>query len=148
MAYQVYRQPRKTAAPPLEFPSPAVVDLRVSGIGSDVFFGPVADLSQGEVIVMFRPSGGVDRVLVDGMIVPKGNTIFFLIGRGDQFGDALARVNDSDSLWIGIRSRTGAISAAENGLSPSDAAGTLLTPGQRILESLRLINTSTGLGAR
>jgi prepilin-type N-terminal cleavage/methylation domain-containing protein len=112
--FQIIRRPTKTSASPLELPRNSAVDLSVSGYGSPFTFGspfaPPADGSgarfrqiqpQYDVVIMFSPSGGIDRVhyishdptFPSFWEIPQGS-IHVMLARDDQVGrDILGNPN-------------------------------------------------------
>jgi type II secretory pathway pseudopilin PulG len=118
--FQIYRAPQRTPAAPLELPTPAVVDLLgcgigATGIGTPQFVDPTVPVSpnvDNSVIILFSPSGRVDRVYVNGRSDPPVGPIHLLVGRVDQVG--LANLQDSKNLWVTIGHRTGHITTSPN----------------------------------
>jgi hypothetical protein len=122
--FQIFRQPQRTAAQPLELPTPAVVDQQDTGVGADGIGIPLAvDTSAipdpnvpHPVTIMFSPSGRIDRVWVRGASdIPLG-PIHLMIGRVDQIG--AANLRDPNSLWVSIGNRTGLITTSANYVQP------------------------------
>ncbi len=109
--FQIFRQPRITAAAPLELPVPAAIDLSMSGIGAQGFqFNGYTE----PVVMTFRPQGGLDRIYTGGNGSDPLRTLeplFLLIGRADQVGEA--NINDNRSQWMSI-TRVGAMHMLQN----------------------------------
>ena len=122
--FQIFRQPQRTAAAPLELPTPAVVDLQGTGVGADGIGIPLEVNTSvipdptvpHPVTIMFSPSGRIDRLWVRGASdVPQG-PIHLMVGRVDQIGPA--NLKDPNSLWVSIGHRTGLITTSANYVQP------------------------------
>lgn len=125
-AFQVLRQPFKTAAQPLQMPDGTVVDLDFSGLdGLSPFDVP------GAVIVTFTPGGSVAYVYfqpTDGttyapLFTRTSAALHFLVGkrefRGgpDQSGlDNCRNLIDLKNFWVTINPVSGRVKTDENGI--------------------------------
>jgi type II secretory pathway pseudopilin PulG len=159
LPYQILRKPIKSGATPLQLPAGTVVDLPMSGQGADA--ATVTDASSGTgstvpvdlsnpqhnpknwaagaapIIVMFSPSGSVERVLYPEFPEGRGkpaepdsfSTIYLLIGRRDKMDPDCprpsgylpsanlyvdtAKPDTSErvltNLWVAINPRTGMV---------------------------------------
>jgi hypothetical protein len=139
VAYQITRQPTRSAAKPLQLVAGSCVDLEVSGmsiIGTQ-FAAKNVQATNGNwvydnqpVVILFHPSGSVSRVyygvnngtLVALQDVEPSGTIYLLVGRTEQSAPpppatlTVERTNlqDATATWLAIADRTGAITVAEN----------------------------------
>jgi len=121
--FQIFRQPSKSAVPPLQLPEGTVIDLTSSGWGlSNAFPNGTAY----PVLLTFTPGGRVDSLYYDGQPVQRPTApVNFLIGRREAAG--LENLQDPKNLWISIGSLTGKITTTENtagasGLTPAGLA--------------------------
>jgi prepilin-type N-terminal cleavage/methylation domain-containing protein len=128
--FQVFRQPIRSSIPPLELPNGIVIDLGWSGIGyvGQEMASAVAGTS--DVVVMFAPTGAVDRVYGFSTALP--GTIHFLVGRVEQvtqLAESSAKTNivDGTASWVSIGHLTGTVTTSENYadgvVAASNAAG-------------------------
>lgn len=144
MPYQIFRKPQRTPAAPLEIPTPAVVDFFDSGEGAEGVGVPrfidtnyqrpaaagmnnqpsAAGLAKREsVIIMFSPSGRVDRIFVRGASSVPLAPIHLLVGRTDKMG--MSNLRDPHSLWVSIGNRTGRITTSPNKSVLSSGGGNM-----------------------
>jgi len=146
LPYQVFRQPEKSGSMPMEMAPGAVIDLSMSGFGLSDEFRFDNDIVIGNpntlvkeiqfVSIVFGPSGGVTRVLVNkynhntnqteiDTHMPTA-TLHLLVGKIDGvLLDDIANVNtaddletnieNSESLWVSIGHQAGRVTTAENG---------------------------------
>lgn len=153
--YQIMRQPVRTSTPPLQLPEGIVIDLASSGVTPpwtgppQPWAGTTADTSsltlsfcpldtsnapvfQSDVIpivVLFSPTGSVERIAVSGpnpslpgqtlpYALPPTAPIYFLLGLREKVPAAGSANNenwrDPTSLWITIYPRTGLVTSTEN----------------------------------
>jgi len=117
--YKIFRQHVKSAAAPLQLPSPAVIDLTLSGPDQAQpgnqpvywYFGP-NDTSP--VIIMFAPDGSVSQVYA-GQNAPATHPITpicLLVGNRQNVNDPNPQNWNSqsfNSLWVAINPPTGLI---------------------------------------
>jgi hypothetical protein len=127
--YQVFRQPVKSAVPPLQLPDGNVVDLTASGVGSVANASGVVGLFSGTTpyqnpVVTFAPTGEVDLVYDGTSVYRPPSTIYFLIGRRDGMSDVNSNtistaanpqnLYDLNNLWVSIGVGTGLVATSEN----------------------------------
>ena len=124
--FQVFRQPRRTSAAPLELPAPAAVDLSLSGTGlrdAGTFDFFVQDAASGGFAITFAPSGQVDTVYLSLGLGPQKfrpmGTIFLMVGKTNQVGQVTddqtpVNLQDPHNLWISIAHRTGQVTINPN----------------------------------
>ncbi len=135
--YQIIRQPVKTSTPPLQLPEGIVVDLAASGASTPVTNFCITDqtnaslfpLDTSAIIVMFSPSGGVERLYCSLQVAnpnvapvphlqPPIGPIFFLLGQRERIPSANNQTEenwrDPTSLWITIFPQTGLVTSTEN----------------------------------
>ncbi len=163
--YQIQLNPRRSSAMPLQLPGGVAIDLKYSGIGGVTnmlnsstpanpplgleFWDNQATPSDLPVIIVFRPSGDVVRIINMGEDNPPAGTIHLLVGKIEQV-DTLAKdtpetpnpirwsttqaatfphyenLVDGRCLWISIGHRTGLVTSSENGwnFDPDEDAST------------------------
>jgi prepilin-type N-terminal cleavage/methylation domain-containing protein len=140
-AYQIYRQPRKTADPPAQVPIGSVVDLEYAGFSSgwlgalDQLPAPNPKLSYHQpVIVLFGPSGNLESVYWgrkdrnaqanDPGVLENHAAITspwcFLIGQPEPQGDTAVTQGKKnhlnyDNVWIAINPQSGLVTTSEVG---------------------------------
>ncbi len=110
-----------SASAPLQLPGDMVVDLSCSGTELDpqrfnAMFSGTLDTSP--ILIMFSPTGSVDRLYINGMEEHVITPIYLMIGRRDRLAppgpeDNLANWQDLKNLWLSINPRTGSVKAAE-----------------------------------
>ncbi len=110
--YQVFRQPVRTSAPPMQLPEGIVFDLSVSGMGSTLFntanynTTPTSDpppiqepLVRFDPTIIFSPSGRVEWVNNNlGQLVRPTDPIYLLLGRRELMFDVTNRGADGRDL--------------------------------------------------
>ena len=134
--FQIFRQPAKTARAPLVLPESIAIDLLFSGDAGELF-APANPSDPTPVIIMFSPTGVVDRLYhSEGappvlQSEPPTGPIFLLLGRREKMPLDLSDnsmpirdrpVNDLEqnnlvdltNLWISIQPQTGHIASTEN----------------------------------
>lgn len=143
--FKIIRQPStagttlKSANPPLQLPESLVIDLQFSGVDSntnplaqDFIWAGANDFGP---IVMFSPSGAIDRVYYAATYAIPTSTVHFLLGKREQVADGTAYIAannttaspagtnlaDLDNLWISIHPQTGLVT--------STPLGDINTPG-------------------
>ncbi len=117
--YKIFRQHVKSAAAPLQLPSPAVIDLTLSGPDQAQpgnqpvywYFGP-NDTSP--VIIMFAPDGSVSQVYAgqNASATHPITPICLLVGNRQNVNDPNPQNWNSqsfNSLWVAINPPTGLI---------------------------------------
>ncbi|HTN74190.1 MAG TPA: prepilin-type N-terminal cleavage/methylation domain-containing protein [Pirellulaceae bacterium] len=136
--FQVYRQPVRASGAPLELPPGTAIDLAYSGVGQSgvEMIGGTAD-----IVIMFTPTGAIERVYGFGNASSIPGTIHFLIGRVDKLSElqdtpgdvATGNLGDPSNSWISIGHLTGTVSTAENYVL--DPATTNVTSARTIAAS-------------
>jgi type II secretory pathway pseudopilin PulG len=128
--YKFYRQPVTSSATPLELPSVVSLDLQSSGTDSDPsLFTPITSdvnsTSPSPIIIMFSPSGAMDRVYFNNSPRMIREPLYLLIGRRDRVQvaqDVTAATLENQqpnwfsptSIWMTVSPLTGIVSAKEN----------------------------------
>ncbi|MCL4206882.1 MAG: hypothetical protein KJ000_30745 [Pirellulaceae bacterium] len=126
MKYQVFRSPQKSGITPMEFTGGAVIDLSVSGVG---LTGREFATATTPIIIMFSPTGSVDRILGQGMPVIPPSTIHLLIGslsnmmepgeNSTAFSvDYNKNLETTANLWVSVSLHTGTVVTAPNAWEP------------------------------
>jgi prepilin-type N-terminal cleavage/methylation domain-containing protein len=129
VAFQIFRQPVRSSAAPMQLPEGAVIDLASSGLGSGTFNTgtPTSPIVAYNPVVTFSPNGSVDYVGVPQLQRPN-NPIFFLLGRRDLMPDA-SKTGTNENLydpttlqhlqnfWISIGYQTGHVSVTEQAVN-------------------------------
>lgn len=129
--YQIVRRPTRTSAVPIQLTEGAVVDLSVSGIGTD-FFGFGSSVTD-PVILMFSPGGSISDVYLNGVSVGStSQPVSFMIGRSDGVAQhnvispnnsenvsfdntrTIWNLRDLNNLWVSVGGQTGMVSTSEN----------------------------------
>lgn len=109
---KIYRQPVKSVASALQLPSPAVIDLTLSGPDTVQPNGTTTFWGSGPVTIMFAPDGTIDQVLVGGVATHPVTPICLLIGKRENVNDPdPKKLNSQDlsCLWVAINPWTGLI---------------------------------------
>jgi hypothetical protein len=120
--YQVFRSPQKSSVTPMEFSGGAVIDLSASGVG---LTGREFATATTPVIIMFSPTGSVDRILGQGMPVIPPSTIHLLVGSLSNMMEPGANstafsvdynknLEVTANLWVSISLHTGTVVTAQN----------------------------------
>ena len=126
LPFQILRSPQKSSVTPMEFSGGAVIDLSVSGVG---LTGREFATATTPVIIMFSPTGSVDRILGQGMPVIPPSTIHLLIGslsnmmepgeNSTAFSvDYNKNLEVTANLWVSISLHTGTVVTAQNAWEP------------------------------
>jgi len=126
--FQIYRYPRKTAAAPLELPPSSSIDLSLSGVGSA---GTELAAGTTPVIILFNPSGYVDRIISSGYTGRPAGTVHFLVGRSDQI--AGLNLSDLSNIWVSVGHQSGLI------VSTASAGGADVASARQIARSAQSI---------
>lgn len=134
LPFQVFRSPILSDVTPLQLPTGTVIDLTQSGIG---LTGNEMAASTMPPIIMFHPSGAVDRLLNVSFTVP--GTIHLLVGRVDKVSTlepdtTKQNLTDPTAAWISIGHLTGTVTTAEN-VVPGDLSVMNLAMGRSIAQS-------------
>jgi type II secretory pathway pseudopilin PulG len=122
MPYRIFRAPIKGAAQPLELPAGAIVDFTASGEHPFTTGQPLNQFSDGggDVVILFSPTGGVDRIYIGGTAyLSPTNSIYLLIGKREKLlntyqagninPDTMTNYQDQNNLWVVINPQTGLI---------------------------------------
>ena len=136
--FQIFQAPVRTSGRPLQLSGGACVDLGNSGFGIDgLQFWTGLATDEYPVVIMFFPSGGVERIVVGGVPVSPTGMIHLLVGttggldlaanspespngiRVSAFDDTIVNYNQNiangESVWVSVGHRTGSISSSQNG---------------------------------
>lgn len=145
--FQVLLNPRRSSAAPLALPRGTVIDLEYSGVG-----GVAGSGSQGRefirsstddtspVVIVFRPSGDIERLSYALSPQPANGTVHLLVGSFEEIGQPSedlpnpiptsptdntpftygANIADGASLWVSIGHRNGVVTSSPNGWSLSN----------------------------
>ncbi len=133
LPYEIKRAPVRSPATPLALPGDTVVDLSMSGVGTDgrqfdPFYGSSAPIlpANSPVFITFNPSGGIDYVFVGNLSFRPFGPVHLLIGRRQNVVDpdpmvtdfsdptVVKNLTDPSCLWLTINHRTGSITTTEN----------------------------------
>jgi len=115
--FQFYPAPKKSSLMPIQLPSRAVVDIKLSGIGDAGQFAPSATVP---VRIMFTPTGDFVQIFHPGE--PTGedlddNAYLFVGKAGRTTASADIEDNhliDGEAIWISLSPRNGSVTSAEN----------------------------------
>jgi prepilin-type N-terminal cleavage/methylation domain-containing protein len=135
LPFQVYRSPILSNANPLQLPTGTVIDLTSSGIGQSGT--EMAATTTLPPIIMFHPSGSVDRLLNVSFTAP--GTIHLLVGRVDKVptlepDTTKQNLTDPTASWVSIGYLTGTVTTAEN-VVPGDLSAMSVSMGRSIAQS-------------
>jgi len=140
LAFQIYLNPKRTSAAPLDFANGVAVDLAWSGMsasGTDFDSwkgGAPLTPDASPVIIVFTPGGQVERIYHNGSFTVPNGTIHLLVGKPETIqplsaGAANAAINPRDAadlnmqdqkhLWISITPQNGNVTTAENFYDPA-----------------------------
>ncbi|MFM9115165.1 MAG: Tfp pilus assembly protein FimT/FimU [Planctomycetota bacterium] len=133
LPFQLYLSPRKLSLQPLDVPAGVAIDLGYSGSGPlgtefDAWLPNNLTPNGSAVVLMFSPSGQVDRLYAGGAVVIPTSTMHFLVGANDQVQPLPAntpsptvnpRINDANiqnglALWVSVGPVNGNVTTAEN----------------------------------
>jgi prepilin-type N-terminal cleavage/methylation domain-containing protein len=139
--YQIFRQPVRSSAAPMQLPEGVVVDLinsgvTTSGVFPTTFVAPINWLTTPPVpwnaIITFAPSGRVDFVTLGtaGTLTRPTGPIFLLLGRRDLMADVSQTGNDDNlydstnttnaylqNFWVTVGYQTGLVTVTENAVN-------------------------------
>jgi type II secretory pathway pseudopilin PulG len=143
--YEIQRGPVRSIVTPVALPGDTVVDLSVSGAGTDgrqldPFNGSLAPIvpTQSPVMITFDPAGGIDYVYVGNVAFRPFGPVHLLVGRVQNVVDPLdpatdftddsvpKNLIDPSAFWVTINHRTGAVTTTENSDTSSLPATTTL----------------------
>jgi len=109
VTYQILRQPKPSAAAPLQLPMGMAVDLDYSGTDA-ASFGSGNNLP---VYILFSANGSLDRVQYGGSSTSVVDPIYLLVGRGDKVGEATdPNWADLSNFWVTLNPQTGMVTTA------------------------------------
>lgn len=186
--FEVFRRPRATTSTPLELPTGTAIVMNLSGVGMD-FVSPGIDgeepmmgsnprkqyigltefqrataprLSQMPLVIMFSPSGSVDRIYR--VLPPPGqehtplfarmppkrpqDKLYLFLGRDGV--DHWTNLNDSANIWVTIDPQNGAVNTSPNALPP-EAMASMTDINARLRAvalSRQLASTGQNMGGR
>jgi prepilin-type N-terminal cleavage/methylation domain-containing protein len=144
--FQIFRQPVRSSAAPMQLPEGVVVDLinsgvTTSGVFPTTFVPPINWLTTPPVpwnaIITFAPSGRVDFVTLGtaGTLTRPTGPIFLLLGRRDLMADVSQTGNDDNlydstnltnaylqNFWVTIGYQTGLVTVTENAVNSNVVA--------------------------
>jgi len=143
--FQIYRQPVKSAVAPLQLPGSVVIDLSVSGLSANEFYG--ADGSP--VTILFQPDGSIGCVLFSGSSLQPASKIHFLVGKSDQVppiavDSAHSNWHDPTCFWVTIQPTTGQITTSEN----ATVDPTITDPGVGVPVARQFADSGQSIGGR
>ena len=132
--FQIFRltRPSRSTMAPLQLPNSVAIDIINSGIGTTDRFTNANSTNVVDPLILFSPSGHVDRVVgeIDG--TPYNNlplgSIALLVGRPEKIGNE--NLVDGNNLWVAIGHNTGRITTVE--LDPNNGVADLATARQFI----------------
>ena len=116
VAFQVFRQPIKTAAEPAQLPAGTVIDLVQSKEGNQSLRGLMSE-SKHPIILTFGPGGSLDRIYHSGgrQVKPQG-AVYLLIGKLDKLGSGMTpntNIEELTNLWVSIGRQTGLVTTSK-----------------------------------
>jgi prepilin-type N-terminal cleavage/methylation domain-containing protein len=124
--YEIEFYPELSSDSPLELPTGTVVDLQFSGFGqSGNQFNATAPFP---LVLMFSPSGDVEKVIDNGTMTNQLSRIHFLVGTLNKAVDSstsggvnmpISNIADPACQWVSLNTRTGHVTTADN-LTPTD----------------------------
>ncbi len=161
VSFQIFRRPRPSAAPPVQLPNGAVIDLVISGYGYGSTFGNPSHttmLSESPITLMFNANGSVQQVfypyhdgsnLVEVSQAPS-STYHFHIGRIDQidFSNS-ANLGDLNNRWVSVNSQTGMVGVYENATVFGGGTTPQTLPqinGVNVAEARQFVRTGKSVG--
>jgi hypothetical protein len=146
-SFKIIRQPVKSIASALQLPSPAVIDLTWSGIGSlagspdpppwDIPPQPPNPMFLSPVTIMFSPNGSVDMVYryvaasSSYSATRVTSPIYLLVGSRQNVIDppnpsnTSTNLNNISNLWVAINAGTGLITVTDMASTNTGTATTI-----------------------
>jgi Tfp pilus assembly protein FimT len=130
-SFFVFRQPVRSTAQPLLLPEGIVVDLSLSGVGSDLFnstnYGaytpgstPIAPIVNCDPMIVFSPSGRLEWVTNKvGQLVRPLASVNLLMGRRELMFDVTAKGDPADLVFQNL-----------SPAPPASATNTLMPPAE------------------
>lgn len=144
LPFQIYLNPKRTQAQPIDLPNGVAVDLAWSGMGAggaefDALGGIVGTQAKAAPVgVLFSPGGQVERVYTgDGGYVLGDSTLHFLVASVETIqpvagGTLVPMVNpkigndrnleDQGHLWISVGASNAKVTTAENFYDTADTS--------------------------
>jgi type II secretory pathway pseudopilin PulG len=151
LPFQIFRQPVRTSATPLQLPRGTVIDLTWSGFATPTSrFLPGSPADATPVRIMFSPNGALWRVWATGFPgVPPTEPVFLLVGRRTRVStnltlsgvvlqidgvpaatwigpspaeDGFTNLADPGNFWITIQAQTGLATTADVAAGAPDIA--------------------------
>lgn len=120
LPFQVFRQPKPTAAKPLHLSRGTAVDLGDSGSHtSHTWFAPSSASDMSNVMIVFAPNGSVQYVYRGNGRSRITQPLFLMVGLSTRAGgtiaedDGLENWQDLSNFWLTIQPQTGLASGAE-----------------------------------
>ncbi|MGO9108588.1 MAG: Tfp pilus assembly protein FimT/FimU [Thermoguttaceae bacterium] len=126
-SYTIIRWPNKSAASALQLPSPACIDLTLSGPDTKqrasepgpppphtddvVVWKSTVGGDTSPVTIMFAPDGRIDRIYVANKATRPVTPVCLLVGERENVNDptGIANLNNISNLWVAINPMTGMI---------------------------------------
>jgi len=140
--YTILCQPMKLVAPPIQLPAGAVVDLFFSGTdepAADRFaFRPGSTSDTTPVVIMFSPSGTIDRCYHHNTFSLVTDSIHLLVGKRERVRDyqwnnpytatlpspeQQPNWTDLANIWVTINPQTGLVATTENARADLTSSG-------------------------
>jgi prepilin-type N-terminal cleavage/methylation domain-containing protein len=141
--YEIFRQPVRSSATPLQLPEGTVIDLMNSGVAGNVFppvavppaMWPTTPPVTFNPVIVFSPNGSVASVAQGptGALARPQGPIFLLLGRRELMAD-VSRSGTAENMfdsaakpenlylsnfWVTVGYQTGQVTVAENGTTTS-----------------------------
>jgi hypothetical protein len=136
--YKIIRRPVKSGVTPLQLPVGAAIDLVCSGPNPTIITPTVRhnmvrvppENDKLPIMVMFSPTGAMERFYYEGVSTPMWEPMYLLIGRRDKVGqpvtvitdnsanannnfDCDANIEDPGNLWVAMNPFSGLTTTAE-----------------------------------
>jgi type II secretory pathway pseudopilin PulG len=127
LPYQIFRQPIKSMATPLQLPGDVILDLQFSGMGwsgREFFANPslpppqLTQMEKNPVMIAFTPGGQVDHVAYGGMAYSATGVIHLLVGRVEKMADPISGLGVAGTLPFSATDMT-ATTYSENIVDPA-----------------------------
>jgi prepilin-type N-terminal cleavage/methylation domain-containing protein len=127
--YQIFRQPVRSSAAPMQLPEGVVVDLVSSGVGISGMFTTASVFNP---VITFAPSGRVDYCTDNtGAWGRLNSPLFLLLGRRELMPDVSRSLTDENlydpntpalnpylqNFWIAVGYQTGLVTVTENAVN-------------------------------
>jgi Tfp pilus assembly protein FimT len=127
--FQVYRAPVKAGTKTVQLPRGAVIDMQHCGTGGGSWgtSGNWNAIASQPVILLFSPTGRVERLSVAGTSSRMTDTLYLLVGEAGIGSDPQVPTNlaNGNSRWIAINALNGHVTTSPN--VPSKIDGTPTT---------------------